>query len=330
MGKRICWCGDSEYLEFSTEYVRCASCGTLISCFGLTDDQLRVSDDESAFYGKKYWLEHQSHDLGFPDIYQRARRDLCDRNLHWLATLLKYKSPPARTLELGCSHGSFVALLKHVGFDAMGIEMSPWVVEFARKTFNIPMLVGPIEKLELDAGAFDVIALMDVLEHLADPIGTMRHALTLLKPDGLLLIQTPQAKNDMVYSQLIEANAPFLEQLKSDEHLFLFTESSAVALFDRLGAKFIHFERPIFHHYDMFFIVSRQPIAQNKCRDTKEHLETPTGRFVQALLDQDARIKRLEEHIELIDKDREARLGQINSLTKMIHDLQSEAINDKN
>ncbi|XUY29663.1 class I SAM-dependent methyltransferase [Agrobacterium sp. rho-8.1] len=286
---------------------------------------MKVADDEADFYGKKYWLEHQNKDLGFPNIFQRAKLDLTDRNLHWLKTLLKYKAPPSKVLELGCSHGSFVALLRQAGYEASGMEMSPWVVEFAQETFDIPMLVGPVENIELEVGTFDVVALMDVLEHLPDPVGTMSHALRLLKPHGILLIQTPQAKDEMVYSNLVETNAAFMEQFKSDEHLYLFTQSSATALFERLGASVIHFEPPIFHQYDMFFVVSRQPIEMISEEDAEKSIETPKGRFVQALLDQDNRIKALDEHVKIIDADRAARLDQIHALTKMIHELQTAA-----
>ena len=323
MNLRTCWCGSTDHHEFSTEYVRCAACGTLISRVGLSDAELKVADDESDFYGKKYWLEHQNQDLGFPNIFQRAKKDLTDRNLHWLKTLLRYKAPPSKVLELGCSHGSFVALLRQTGYDASGMEMSPWVVEFAQETFDIPMLVGPVENIDLEAGTFDVVALMDVLEHLPDPVGTMSHALRLLKPDGILLIQTPQAKDEMTYSDLVETNAPFLEQFKSDEHLYLFTQSSATALFERLGASSIQFEPPIFHQYDMFFVVSRQPIAKISAEDAEKSIETPRGRIVQALLDQEKQIKSLDEHIKMIDADRAARLDQIHTLTKMVHELQA-------
>ncbi len=325
MSDRFCWCGNKETRSFSDEYVRCAECGTLISIVGLSDDELKVDDDDGAFYGKQYWLEHQSKDLGFPNIFERARNDLLDRNLHWLRTLLKYKAPPANVLELGCSHGSFVALLRQSGYDATGIEMSPWVVEFAKTTFDIPVFVGPVEAVDLGDRKFDVIALMDVLEHLPDPVGTMRRALDLLSPGGILLIQTPQFKDEMSYATLVDTSAPFLDQFKSDEHLYLFTKESVTKLFKQLGADHIRFESPIFHQYDMFFIVSREPISTMSDEAAKEKLENPRGRFAQALLTQNSEIEKLSDHIKVIDADREARLEQIHILTKMIHDLQSTA-----
>jgi len=149
---------------------------------------------------------------------------------------LGYRTPPAKVLELGCSHGSFVGLLREAGYDASGLEMSPWVVNFAKTAFQIPVSIGPVEQVDIPPASLDVIALMDVLEHLPDPLGTMRHCLGLLRPDGFLLIQTPQFREEMTYEALVETQSPFLEQFKSNEHLYLFTKSSVIRLFEQLGA----------------------------------------------------------------------------------------------
>ena len=47
------------------------------------------------------------------------------------------------------------------------------------------MLLGPVEDQQIEPGSLDVIALMDVFEHLPDPVSTMRHCLRLLRPDGI-------------------------------------------------------------------------------------------------------------------------------------------------
>ncbi len=117
---RVCWCGNASLLPFSPGYGQCRACRTLVYLKDMPPGQLLVRDDETDFYGKKYWLEHQQVDFGYADIYTRARNDLTERNLHWLKTLLKYCLPSAKVLELGCSHGSFVALLRQAGYDAAG------------------------------------------------------------------------------------------------------------------------------------------------------------------------------------------------------------------
>ncbi|MEM6890205.1 MAG: class I SAM-dependent methyltransferase [Pseudomonadota bacterium] len=322
MQRQVCWCGGTLSEVFSPDYMQCNDCGTLVGISTLTRDELLVSNDETAFYGKNYWLQHQENDYGYPSIFERASSDLTDRNLHWLSTLLKYKLPPAKTLELGCSHGSFVGMLNMVGFDAEGMEMSPWVVDFAKETFDVPVLLGPLEDLEIQEGSYDVIALMDVLEHLPDPVGTMRKALSLLNQDGILLIQTPQFKPEMRYQALLDTDGPFLEQLKKDEHLFLFSTSSVTRLFAEIGAEHIVFEEAMFTKYDMFFVVSREPLTAVPDDAAEKALNTPKAKFVAALLSQDQKIKELQRRTVILDEDRQNRLDQIHELTDMVKKLQ--------
>jgi SAM-dependent methyltransferase len=264
----------------------------------LTAEQIVVQDDDRDFYGKEYWLSHQAQDLGFPNIFERARLDLTERCLHWLRALLRYKLPPAKVLELGSAHGGFVALLRWAGFDAAGLELSQWVVNFARRTFDVPMLLGPVEEQQIEPASLDAIVLMDVLEHLPDPLATMRHCLTLLKPDGLLLIQTPCYPVNTDYETMLATQSPFLPQFKPNEHLYLFSQRSIAALFERLGAEHTAFEPALFAHYDMFVAVSRVPLQPHAAGAIEGALHGPsTQRLVQALLDMELTIAQLRHQL---------------------------------
>jgi SAM-dependent methyltransferase len=132
-----------------------------------------VDDDDTDLYGSRCWTTHQV-ERRFPPIEERERTDLTERCLHWLRALLRYRRPPARVLEIGAAHGGFVRLARLAGFDAVGIEMSPAVVERARRTFDVDMRVGPLESAGFADAAFDVVASFDVLEHLAQPETTLR------------------------------------------------------------------------------------------------------------------------------------------------------------
>jgi 2-polyprenyl-3-methyl-5-hydroxy-6-metoxy-1,4-benzoquinol methylase len=316
LNTRACWCGNEDLLPFGAEYGECCACGTLVYLKDMPPEQLLVRDDETDFYGKKYWLEHQQDAFGNADIFNRARNDLTERNLHWLKTLLKYRLPPSKVLELGCSHGSFVALLRQAGYDATGAEMSSWVVEFGRKTFGVPIAVGPVEDLDIRSGSLDIIVLMDVLEHLSAPVVTMAQCLKLLKPDGLMLLQTPQFREEMNYTVLVETNARFLEMLIPGEHIYLFSDHSVTRLFQQLGAEYIQFEPAIFGHYDMFFAVSRVALQTNKPEQIESTmLSTPSGRLALALLEF------RERELKLTQQCQES-WAYIETLKRMLQELQ--------
>lgn len=321
---KTCWCGNGQLSAYSTEYEECRTCGTLVSMVGLSPDKLVVKDDESDFYGKQYWLDHQQQDLGFPNIFQRARYDLTERNLHWLRMLLKYQLPPATVLELGCSHGSFVALMKQAGYQSTGLEMSPWVAKFGAETFTVPILTGPIETQDLQPASLDVIAMMDVLEHFPDPLVTMKHCLELLKPDGVLIVQTPQYKENVDYNSLVYERHPFLQQLKSDEHLYIFSERSVSEFFKRLGAGNIAFEPAIFDCYDMFFAVSRSPLKTHSREEIEANLlSSPAGRIALALLDlRETSLTSVSK--QAFETYQENCLSQIQTLTEWVHEARNE------
>jgi SAM-dependent methyltransferase len=322
---RSCWCGNAELEPFGPQYGACRACGTLVSQAGLGDEELVVSDDETDFYGKQYWHGHQQDDLGFPDLGARSRKDPTERNLHWLRTLLKYRPAPAATMELGCAHGSFVALMSQSGFDARGVEMSPWVVDYGRRTFGARIDVGPVEALEIAPASLDVIALMDVLEHLPDPVATMRHCLGLLRPDGLLLIQTPCWDEAVGHDAMVASDSPFLEQLKADEHLYLLSRRAVTELFRCLGAGHLQFEPAIFVRYDMFLAVGREPLRTHDREAGERALHAaPNGWMVQALLDLRERETALEARLAECEADRAARGGQVDTLTRMLRESEAD------
>ena len=194
----------------------------------LRPEETLVADDEVDYYGKRYWLEHQRDELGLPDIYERARLDLPERCVHWLKALLRYVRPPARVLEVGAGHGAYTALLQWAGYDATALDLSPWVAEFARKHFGISYLVGPVREHELAPQSFDVVVANDVLEHLADPSEDVRSWAALLKPDGLLVVQTPEFNPERSYEMLLAEGDPFLDHMQraGTEHLYLFSRAS--------------------------------------------------------------------------------------------------------
>lgn len=322
---KVCWCGNDHLLPFSPAYSTCNVCGTLVSLDAPPAEKLLVKDDEADFYGKQYWLQHQTDALGFVDIQSRARRDLAERNLYWLEALLKYLPPPAKTLELGCAHGSFVALMQQAGYSATGVEMSPWVVDFGKQAFGIEVLLGPIEELDMPDGRLDAIVLMDVLEHLPDPLKTMARCLQLLKPDGLLLVQTPQFREDRSYEDLVRSNDRFLEMLIPDEHIYLFSTRSAEDLFKRLGAPYIYFEPAIFAHYDMFFAVSRAPLHPVETAVAENALlGSHGGRMALAMLDLRALQCDLAVKLDASEQNRHALGGQVQTLDKLVHDLEAD------
>jgi 2-polyprenyl-3-methyl-5-hydroxy-6-metoxy-1,4-benzoquinol methylase len=312
---RACWCGNRDLAPFSDHYRFCRQCHTLVSTFNHGRDISRVSSDESGLYGREYWFSHMENDLGFANIFERVRADLGERCLYWLKGLLKFRTPPAKVLELGSAHGAFVATLRWAGFDATGLELSPEIVSIARELFDVPILQGPIEDQQIESGSLDAIVLMDVLEHLPDPVATMRRSVELLSPGGLLLIQTPKYPSAKTLDDLQNEHHRFVEMLKEEEHLYLFSEESIGRFFLELGCPNLAFEPALFSHYDMFLAVSREPLVEVSAEAQAASLtRVPSGRLIQAALDLFDRRREAEVRFRSAEADVNYLVGQIESL----------------
>ena len=280
-----CWCGNAQLLSYSADYRLCAHCKTLVSSRAFAPDLVEVNDEGQDLYGLNYFYEH-AKELSQPDLGARAHLDLAERCVHWLKALLEFRPPPARTLELGCASGAFVGALTSAGYQATGQDLSPAVTARAAETFGVPVLSGPLETQDLPDASLDVLILMDVVEHLIDPLATLGTGARILRDDGLLMIQMPNFNPALSHEDLLQTEGPFLVQMKADEHIFLYSRESATALLSRLGFEHVVFLPAIFSMYDMYFVASRTPISRvdeavwrNALRRSRE------GRMMEALID---------------------------------------------
>lgn len=104
---------------------------------------------------------------------------------------LRGKSP--RLLEVGSGHGFFLSLAQEAGFSAFGVELNATAAQASHDRFGVEVRAGTLESIELPAGSFDAVVLWDLLEHVRDPAALLARARLLLKPSGLLFIETPNA-----------------------------------------------------------------------------------------------------------------------------------------
>ena len=119
--------------------------------------------------------------------WYRARRDILSDYL------ARYGELPAkaRILEIGCGTGHNLGMLGRFG-SVEAIEIDPAARQIASERLGRPVGDAPLPELPgVDRGGYDLIAVLDVVEHIKDDIAALKAIRDCLKPGGKILITVP-------------------------------------------------------------------------------------------------------------------------------------------
>lgn len=187
---------------------RCADCG-----LGHTDAS---GFDPRAYYTEAYFSG--GHADGYAD-YRAAEPVLRREFAHVVRFIRRYKAS-GRLLEIGCAYGFFLEEAR-AHFDVTGIEIAADVAAQARAR-GLDVRQGLADAATLaPLGTFDVIVLLDVIEHLPDPAAVMQLIAAHLKPGGIVVLTT----GDFA-SLLARALGARWRLMTPPQHLWFFTPES--------------------------------------------------------------------------------------------------------
>ena len=97
-----------------------------------------------------------------------------------------------RLLDVGCGSEVFLRTMTDLGWSVSGVEPHPAAAGIARAK-GLRVVTGTIEAARFPAGAFDIVTMSHVLEHVTDPLGALRECGHVLAPGGRLIAVTPNA-----------------------------------------------------------------------------------------------------------------------------------------
>lgn len=170
----LCRAEEQEAI-FRTDFpiVRCQRCG-----LHFTNPRPTV-DSMAAFYPQDYrpHLGKANHHRPLRSWYP----------LDWL----KPSRSHSRLLDFGCGAGHFLAAMDRNGWEVAGLDVSQATVDSIRSGLGLTAFAGTLPHDELEAGSFDCVTLWHSLEHVHDPVTTLREARRLLTRDGRLIIAVP-------------------------------------------------------------------------------------------------------------------------------------------
>jgi SAM-dependent methyltransferase len=143
-----------------------------------------------------------------------------------------------RILDVGCSTGRFLDIAKRVGWECHGLELNHTEAKIARaKGFEIQECL--LSKAN-SAKVFDAITLWDVFEHIKDGYLFLKEARKLLRPSGIVFVQSPT--RDSLAARVLQAECNMFDGL---EHVNLYGNESLNTLCSRAGYEVVSYETVI-------------------------------------------------------------------------------------
>ena len=101
---------------------------------------------------------------------------------------------PTKILDVGCDDGHFLAILKkHLNSELYGCDMDNTNLDEAIKNCPTATIIHG-DVINLKSGLFDLVTMLEVLEHQKDHKRLLINARSILRKDGRLLISIPRSE----------------------------------------------------------------------------------------------------------------------------------------
>jgi SAM-dependent methyltransferase len=146
---------------------------------------------------------------------------------------------------VGCDLGLFVQYARdEAAMDAAGVDLSERIAARGRAA-GLAIVHGTLEGAKFGAESFDAVCAFDLIEHVADPRAWMREAARILRPGGVLAIETPNYQGLAYATGRLMARVPgarrlfqpLLERLWPAFHVQYFTRHSLERLIAESGLR---------------------------------------------------------------------------------------------
>lgn len=202
-----------------------------------------VSKDHLLMFDYDLAEWHSNRDTGISVGYKIRLHRLLD-------IIIKYAKGKS-ILDIGCAQGNLALLLAERGFKVVATDINFNFLTYSRLKYesgDISYLVSDAQNLPLRSG-FDVIVATEILEHMAYPEKFISAIKSLLKPQGVIIISTPNG--DYIFSRIYHYSQvkEHLEELTKrqcgpgvESHLFHFTSGELTGIFKKNGFNILNFE----------------------------------------------------------------------------------------
>jgi SAM-dependent methyltransferase len=127
------------------------------------------------------------------DEEYEATRDARSLQARMLLRRVARHRPTGRLLDIGAGSGILVEQALAAGYRAEGVEPS-WPLYEQGLAYGLPLHHGILPTPAV-RGPYDIATMVDVIEHVSDPVGMLNQARELLRADGVAVVVTPDVQS---------------------------------------------------------------------------------------------------------------------------------------
>ncbi len=205
------------------QIVQCMDCGLLYAY-----PQGQVDIDQIENYDPAWILENLDNQR-FQEIIRKQQGQV--RDYQDTKSFLAKKFPETGSLlEIGSGYGYLCDYFRESGWNVTGLEPNEASSMFAQHQLKINSVPSTLENANLVDNSFDVILMMHVIEHLSDPLSTLKLARRKLKNGGIFVLETP--RYDTISYKLLKKRE---RSLSCDGHIFFFTSDTLKEICAKAG-----------------------------------------------------------------------------------------------
>lgn len=190
----------------SYDLYSCVSCGFIF---------VYPLPDPSSLYNKDYFSGALGGH-GYVD-YDADKEPMIRTFNKYLDLFDKYGKGGGSLFDVGSATGFFLKIAKNRGYEVSGVEMSDHAAGEARKA-GIEVSSGDLMSMSILSDSFDVITMLDVLEHMTEPFTELLESKRILKQGGLLVVNAPNGQS--LLARILKTN---WHLVLPPEHLFYFS-----------------------------------------------------------------------------------------------------------
>jgi len=131
---------------------------------------------------------------GNDDPDYESERDSRSMNAHLGLSTIRRHAPGGRLLEVGCANGFFLNAAR-MSYETVGVEPSRRARAYAREKLRLDIPAATLKEANFPGASFDVVVLVDVIEHLADPLDLLKEVSRVTKTGGIVYLVTPNIES---------------------------------------------------------------------------------------------------------------------------------------